>query len=99
MRVLRWDPADTGTAAKLYEVYRAAQLRDEPIEPPESLAVMVWFSPVTEPAAGTMAPWPSALPMASTEAPALTPLESPIGTVRSPEAFCSWIRATSPVSS
>src|ERR1700677_2753606 len=37
MRVLRWDPADTGTAAKLYEVYRAAQLRDEPIEPPESL--------------------------------------------------------------
>jgi GNAT superfamily N-acetyltransferase len=35
-RLLRWDPADTGTASALYEVSRAAHLADEPAEPPES---------------------------------------------------------------
>jgi len=41
--------------------------------------------------------WPSALPRATTVSPALTDEESPIGTVVSPDAFCSWIRAMSPV--
>jgi GNAT superfamily N-acetyltransferase len=36
MRVIQWDPADTGTAAALYEVWKAAHLADEPIEPPMS---------------------------------------------------------------
>ena len=44
-----------------------------------------------------MWPWPSALPMATTAFPALAEEELPIGTVVSPDAFCSWIRATSPV--
>ena len=35
-RLLRWDPADTGTASALYEVSRAAHLADEPVEPPDS---------------------------------------------------------------
>jgi RimJ/RimL family protein N-acetyltransferase len=38
VKVLRWDPADAGTAAQLYAVRRAAHLCDEPIEPPKSLA-------------------------------------------------------------
>jgi GNAT superfamily N-acetyltransferase len=43
MRIVRWDPADTGTAAKLYEVQRAAQLRDDPIEPPLSFRTFLEF--------------------------------------------------------
>lgn len=35
-RLLRWEPADTATASALYEVFRAAHLADEPVEPPES---------------------------------------------------------------
>ncbi len=67
--------------------------------PPTSLAVMVWFSPVTRPTAGTMAFCPSALPRATTVAPDLTAAELPIGTVRRPDAPCSRIRAMSPVTS
>jgi GNAT superfamily N-acetyltransferase len=43
MHILRWDPADTGTAGKLYEVARATQLHDDPIEPPKSLRVFECF--------------------------------------------------------
>ncbi|HEX6449651.1 MAG TPA: GNAT family N-acetyltransferase [Trebonia sp.] len=35
-RLLQWEPADTVTASTLYEVYRAAHLADEPVEPPDS---------------------------------------------------------------
>lgn len=35
-RPLRWEPADALTAPALYEVFRAAHLADEPIEPPDS---------------------------------------------------------------
>jgi GNAT superfamily N-acetyltransferase len=35
-RAERWDPADTGTALACYEVFRAAHLTDEPLEPPKS---------------------------------------------------------------
>lgn len=38
MNVVRWDPADAGTAGQLYAVRRAAHLCDEPVEPPMSLA-------------------------------------------------------------
>jgi len=55
-------------------------------EPPWSPAVMVWFSAVTWPAAGTMALCPSALPMATTESPVLMAAELPIGTVFRPDA-------------
>ena len=68
-------------------------------EPPWSLAVMDWFSPVTWPAAGTMVLCPSALPMATTAAPVFTVDESPMGTVCRPDAPWSWISAMSPVSS
>ena len=69
----------------------------EAVEPPSSLAVMVWFSAVTWPGAVVMVPWPSAFPMATTAFPTLTEAELPIGTVVSPDAFRSWINATSPV--
>ena len=71
----------------------------EAVEPPSSLAVMVWFSPVTCPAVAVMAPRPSALPSATTVFPTLTEAELPIGAAVSPDAFCSWIKAISPVSS
>jgi hypothetical protein len=32
MDVIRWDPADAPTTAALHEVFKAAQLADEPIE-------------------------------------------------------------------
>ena len=67
------------------------------VEPASSLAVMVVFSAVTWPGVAVMWPWPSALPMATTAFPALAEEELPTGTVVSPDAFCSWIRATSPV--
>lgn len=61
-RLLRWDPADTGTASALYEVNRAAELADEPVTPPESAGPFqtklsgpwegapgeVWFAPGAE---------------------------------------------------
>ncbi len=68
-------------------------------EPPWSPAVMVWFTAVTWPVTGTMALCPSALPMATTEAPVVTDEELPSGTVRRPDAPSSWIRAMSPVTS
>ena len=71
----------------------------EVIVPPWSPAVMVWFSAVTWPVAGTMAFCPSALPMATTESSVLTVAESPSGTIGRPDAFCSWSRAMSPVTS
>ncbi len=40
MRVERWDPADAGTASACYEVFRAAHLTDDPLEPPMSAG---WF--------------------------------------------------------
>lgn len=60
--LLRWDPADTGTASALYEVNRAAELADEPVTPPESAGPFqtklsgpwegapgeVWFAPGAE---------------------------------------------------
>jgi RimJ/RimL family protein N-acetyltransferase len=36
MRIERWDPADAGTPSACYEVFRAAHLTDEPLEPPMS---------------------------------------------------------------
>ncbi|MBO0805906.1 MAG: GNAT family N-acetyltransferase [Nocardiopsaceae bacterium] len=39
MRIERWDPADTATALALYEVYRAAELADDPVSPPDSAGV------------------------------------------------------------
>jgi GNAT superfamily N-acetyltransferase len=36
VRIERWDPADLDTASACYEVFRAAHLTDEPLEPPES---------------------------------------------------------------
>jgi GNAT superfamily N-acetyltransferase len=38
LRPLQWEPADTVTASALYEVFRAAHLTDEPVEPPDSPA-------------------------------------------------------------
>jgi hypothetical protein len=69
----------------------------EAVELPSSLAMMVWFSPVTWPTVAVMLPRPSALPKATTAFPILTEEELPLGTVVSPDAFCSWIRAISPV--
>jgi RimJ/RimL family protein N-acetyltransferase len=40
MHIERWDPADAGTASACYEVFRAAQRADEPLEPPMSAG---WF--------------------------------------------------------
>ena len=67
------------------------------IDPPPSLAVMVWPSALTWPGFAVMVPRPSALPRATTAVPALTEAELPIGTVVSPDAFRSRIRAMSPV--
>jgi GNAT superfamily N-acetyltransferase len=38
MDVMRWDPKDTVTAAKMYAVRKAAHDADEPVGPPKSLA-------------------------------------------------------------
>jgi GNAT superfamily N-acetyltransferase len=43
MDVIRWDPADASTAAALHEVFKAAQLADDPIEPSMSLGVFRSF--------------------------------------------------------
>ena len=43
MRIERWDPADETTALGCYEVHRAANLVDEPIEPPMSAATFGLF--------------------------------------------------------
>jgi RimJ/RimL family protein N-acetyltransferase len=40
MRIERWDTADAGTLAACYEVFRAAHLTDDPLEPPMSAG---WF--------------------------------------------------------
>src|SRR5215471_18610524 len=40
MRIERWDPADQDTASACYEVFRAAHLADDPLEPPMSAG---WF--------------------------------------------------------
>jgi hypothetical protein len=50
---------------------------------------MVWFSAVTWPGSAVMVPRPSTLPMATTAFPTMTEEELPIGTVVSPDAFCS----------
>jgi GNAT superfamily N-acetyltransferase len=36
MRIERWDPADLDTVSACYEVFRAAHLTDDPLEPPMS---------------------------------------------------------------
>src|SRR6516225_5134922 len=36
MRIERWDTADADTLAACYEVFRAAHLADEPLDPPMS---------------------------------------------------------------
>jgi hypothetical protein len=69
------------------------------VEAASSLAVTVVFSAVTWPVAEVILPWPPALPRATTASPALTEEELAIGTVVSPDAFCSWISAMSPVTS
>ncbi len=67
--------------------------------PPWSVAVMVSWSPVIWPLAGTIWLRPSALPRATTLSPILTLAESPTGTACRPDGLCSWISAMSPVTS
>jgi GNAT superfamily N-acetyltransferase len=43
MRIDPWDPTDEATALGCYEVHRAANLADEPIEPPMSAATFGLF--------------------------------------------------------
>jgi RimJ/RimL family protein N-acetyltransferase len=43
MRIERWDPDDETTALGCYEVHRAANLADEPIEPPMSAGTFGLF--------------------------------------------------------
>jgi RimJ/RimL family protein N-acetyltransferase len=43
MRIERWDPTDETTALGCYEVHRAANLADEPIEPPMSAGTFGLF--------------------------------------------------------
>ena len=69
----------------------------ELVEPASSLAVTVWFRAITCPAATVMVFCPPALPRATTASPAFTDDELPTGTVASPDAPCSRIRAMSPV--
>jgi len=70
------------------------------LEPFSSLAVRVCPVAVTLPfAALGVPPVPPALPTAVTASPALTSDESPIFAVCRPDAFCSWITATSSVGS
>jgi hypothetical protein len=58
-----------------------------------SLAVMDWSSAVTEPVTSAgVPPAPSALPMATTEAPTLMSEDRPSGVVVRPETF--WICRT-----
>src|ERR1700677_3430240 len=61
-----------------------------------SEAVMDWSSPVTVPVATDgVPPLPSALPRATTVLPTATELELPRLAMVRPEAFSSWITATS----
>ena len=67
---------------------------------PSSDAVMPWFRAVTAPVATDgVPPLPPALPSAVTESPLCTLEESPRLAVVRPDAFCSWITATSLVAS
>jgi GNAT superfamily N-acetyltransferase len=43
MRIERWDPTDETTALGCYEVHRAANLADEPLEPPMSAGIFGMF--------------------------------------------------------
>ena len=43
MDVIQWDPADSATAAALHEVWAAAQLADDPVEPPMPFATFRSF--------------------------------------------------------
>ena len=43
MRIERWDPTDETTALGCYEVHRAANLADEPMEPPMSAGTFGLF--------------------------------------------------------
>lgn len=63
---------------------------------PSSEAVMDWFRSVTVPlATDGVPPLPPALPSAVTVSPLCTEEESPRLAVVRPDAFCSWITATS----
>ena len=63
---------------------------------PSSDAVIDWFSAVTVPVATDgVPPLPPALPSAVTLSPDCTLEESPRLAVVRPDAFCSWITATS----
>ena len=67
------------------------------VAPASSLAVIVWPTSVTCPGAALTAFCPLALPRATTGSPGLTADELPTGTVVSPDAFWSLIKAMSPV--
>ena len=67
--------------------------------PVPSLAVIDWFSAVTEPVDAVSVPLPPALPTPTIASPTETPDESPTLAVVSPEALRSCSTATSSVGS